>query len=139
MKGIYKLMFLALLGTAVASAQTTSSQSTPDQSQQQPPSASSPQSQYPNSSAQSGTGQASPAMSSSEVKTAIRTAFQQDSSLSNSGISVSVSKDKVTLSGTANSSTEKDKAQQIAETNAGSRQVVNNIKVSASSETTTPK
>jgi osmotically-inducible protein OsmY len=70
-------------------------------------------------------------MSSDDVKTAIQTAFQQDQSLMNSGISVSVSDDKVTLSGTA-SSADKGKARQIAAAKAGGRQVEDNIKVSDS-------
>lgn len=144
MKGIYKLLFLVLLGTAVALAQAAPSQSAPDQSQQtpdqsqQPPSAAGSQSQYPSSSGQTGASQAGQ-MSSSDVKTAIQTAFQQDPSLMNSGISVSVSNDKVTLSGTA-SSADKDKAHKIAEANAGGRQVVDNVKVSgSSSDSAAPK
>jgi hypothetical protein len=144
MKGIYKLLFLMLLGTGIALAQTSPSQSTPDSSQQpspqsqttpdqsqQPPAAAGPQSQYPSTTGQAGASQSGATMSSKDVKTAIQTAFQQDQSLMNSGISVSVSDDKVTLSGTA-SSADKDKARQIAAANAGGRQVEDNIKVSDS-------
>jgi osmotically-inducible protein OsmY len=145
MKGIYKLLFLVLLGTGIALAQTSptsssdqsqqpssqsqppssQSQQTPDQSQQ-PPAASSPQSQYPSSSGQSSSGQAGATTSSSDVKTAIQTAFQQDPSLMNSGIKVSVSDSKITLSGSA-SSTDKEKAHRIAEANAGGRTVVDKV------------
>jgi osmotically-inducible protein OsmY len=70
-------------------------------------------------------------MSSNDVKTAFQRAFQKDQGLMNSGVKVSVSDDKVALSGTA-SSADKDMANQIAEANAGGRQVVDHIKVSDS-------
>ena len=99
----------------------TPSQSTPDAS---------PTAQQP------GMGQSShdsSAAGSSDVQTKIQAAIQQDQSLASSGVSVNVTDSKVTLAGTVASQADKDKAESIAQANAGSRQVENKITVSGSS------
>ncbi len=140
MNRIYQLMLVLLLGSAIAFAQAPA-QSTPDQSStpdrsstpgsQASPSPSSPDATPTAQSPSTGdASQANPNMSSSDVKSGIQSALQQDASLS--GVSVSVTDSAITLSGSTNSQADKDKAQKIASANAGTRQVVNNVKVSGS-------
>lgn len=128
---LFRLTSIALLAIATVafvSAQSTSSQTTPGQT--------SP-SQYP--STQSGTsGQTATPSSTEGIQTQIQKDFQQDPALSRAGVSANVSESKVELTGTVASQADKDKAQSIAESNAGSRKVVNNITVSGS-QTPTPK
>lgn len=129
---LFRLVSIALLAIATAAfvgAQSTSSQTTPGQA--------SPSGQYP--STQSGTsGQTATPSSTGGIQAQIQKDFQQDTNLSRSGVSANVSESKVELTGTVASQADKDKAQSIAESDAGGRKVVNNITVSGS-ETSTPK
>jgi osmotically-inducible protein OsmY len=77
--------------------------------------------------------------SSSDVQSKIQTALQQDTTLSSSNVSVNVTDDKVELSGTVASAGDKDKVEQIARSNAGSRTIDNKIKVSGSSSSPNPQ
>lgn len=134
---IFKVALVVVLAfaTTFAIAQATA----PDQSQQAPGQSSPQSQQYPPSDTQStGQSQSSAASSSNDVQTKIQTAFRQDPTLANSGISVSVTDDKVELSGTATSKDEKDKAKSIAESNAGGRQVMDNVKVGGGESSTPP-
>jgi len=69
--------------------------------------------------------------SSASVKSSIESALKQDPSLASDNLKVKVSDKKVNLSGKVNTDDEKQKAEQIASTNAGGRTVDNHIKVTA--------
>jgi osmotically-inducible protein OsmY len=118
------LLMVAMVVTVFAvfaiaqSSYPSSTQPSQDQSQSQPTSQS--------SMGQSGS-------SSSDVQTNIQKAFQQDPSLASASISANVTDSKVELTGTVASSADKDKAESIAQQNAGSRKVDNKIKVSGTS------
>lgn len=73
------------------------------------------------------------AASSTDVESSIQQALQKEPSLSGSNIQVKVTNKDVALSGTVNSNDEKDTAERIAKSNAGTRKVKNHIKVSAKS------
>jgi hyperosmotically inducible periplasmic protein len=121
---ISKLALVVVLcfATTFAIAQATS----PDQSSSGQSSSQTPQ--YPSTG---GT-------SSNDVQKMIQSTFQKDPTLASSSISVSVTDTKVELSGTAKTQAEKDKAKSIAESYAGSRQIVDNVKVSGGGSSTSP-
>ena len=83
-------------------------------------------------------GTASGSESSDQVKNDIQTAFHNEPTLTSSNISVDVASDSVTLSGTAPSQKDRDEAKRIAQSFAGSRKVVDNVKVSGTGASTTP-
>ena len=97
-------------------------------------------------SASSNAGASSAAESSDQVKNDIQTAFHNEPTLTSSNISVDVSDSKVTLSGTAPSEKDRDEARRIAQSFAGNRSMVDNVKVagagspssSSSSSASTP-
>ncbi len=68
--------------------------------------------------------------SSDQVKNDIQTAFRNEPTLTSSNISVDVAADSITLSGTAPSEKDRDEAKRIAQSFAGNRKVVDNVKVS---------
>ena len=70
------------------------------------------------------------AESSDQVKNDIQTAFKNEPTLTSSGVSVDVSSDTITLSGSAPSQKDRDEAKRIAQSFAGNRKVVDNVKVS---------
>lgn len=70
-----------------------------------------------------------PAAGSSDVQDKIQKAIQQDSSLSGANVNVSVTGDKVELTGTVASKDQKKTVKQIADSNAGGMKVVDHVKV----------
>jgi hypothetical protein len=121
------LIAVLALFTGFVVAQTPGAQDRPDQSQPMP------QTQQPQTPEIQQTPQ-----SQSPTSTAgrsVQAQIQQQPELS--GVAVKESSDKIELSGTVASKSDKEKAKSIAETNAGGRKVVNKIKVS-SSESTPP-
>jgi osmotically-inducible protein OsmY len=64
-----------------------------------------------------------------DVQDKIQKALQQDPSLANANINVSVSGNKIELNGTVASKDQKKTAKQIAETNGGGMKVVDHLKV----------
>lgn len=71
------------------------------------------------------------AAASGDVQSQIQTALQQDPKLANANINVSVSGNKLELSGTVPSNDEKKQAEQIAKSHAGNLKVKNHIKVAS--------
>jgi len=76
--------------------------------------------------------------SSDQVKNDIQTAFRNEPTLTSSGVSVDVSSDTVTLSGSVPSQKDRDEAKRIAQSFAGSRKVVDNVKVSGMGSGSSP-
>jgi hypothetical protein len=72
------------------------------------------------------------ASDSASIQSSIQSALQQDSTLANDKLKVKVTDKKVNLSGKVNSEEEKQKAEQIASSNAGGREVKDHIKVAKS-------
>jgi osmotically-inducible protein OsmY len=70
-----------------------------------------------------------PSAGSADAQSNIQKALQQDPTLANQNISVTVSGNKVELTGTVASKEQKKTAKQIAETNAGGMKVVDHLKV----------
>jgi Flp pilus assembly secretin CpaC len=64
------------------------------------------------------------------VKNDIQTSFRNEPTLTSSGVSVDVSADSITLNGSVPSQKDRDEAKRIAQSFAGSRKVVDNVKVS---------
>ena len=120
-----------------SSSQTPSSQTPSSQT----PSSQTPSSQPPSSEPAGSMSQTSPAGGGSDVQDKIQKAIQQDSSLSGANVNVSVSGDKVELSGTVASKDQKKTVKQIAESNAGGMKVVDHVKVEGkgNSPSETPK
>ena len=110
------------------SSQTPSSQTSPSS---QTPSSQTPSSQTPSSPSSEPAGSMSqtPAAGSSDVQDKIQKAIQQDSSLSGANVNVSVTGDKVELTGTVASKDQKKTVKQIADSNAGGMKVVDHVKV----------
>jgi osmotically-inducible protein OsmY len=129
-RSIWMVAMVVALFAVFAVAQTPADSS-------QSPSTATPSQSTPDASAtsqQPGMGQSTgQASGSSDVQAKIQSALQQDQSLASSSVSAEVTDSKVTLSGTVASQADKDKAESIAQANAGSRQVENKIKVSSSS------
>jgi osmotically-inducible protein OsmY len=75
------------------------------------------------------TGANGKAESSDQVKNDIQTAFKNEPTLTSSNVSVDVSDSKVTLNGSAPSERDRDEARRIAQSFAGNRNVVDNVKV----------
>lgn len=77
----------------------------------------------------------------SDVQDKIQKAIQQDPSLSGANINVSVTGNKVELTGTVSSKDQKDAAKRIAESNAGGMKVIDHLKVESKGAATpeTPK
>lgn len=128
---------LRLVAYQQPGSQTSPSSQSPSSGQ------TSPSSQSPSSGDQAGS-QTQTSGSSGDVQDKIQKALQQDSSLSNANISVSVNDNKVELTGTVASRDQKKTAKQIAETNAGGMKVVDHLKVgggetSPSTPSTPPK
>jgi hypothetical protein len=70
--------------------------------------------------------------SSDQVKSDIQTAFRNEPTLTSSNISVNVTDDSIELNGSAPSAKDRDEAKRIAQSFAGSRRVVDNVKVGGS-------
>jgi osmotically-inducible protein OsmY len=128
-KNVLMLVGVLALFTGFVVAQNPGAQDRPDQSQQPqtqeqtPDTQQTPQSQSPTSAA----GQS------------VQAQIQQQPELS--GVMVNESSNKVELSGTVASKSDKEKAKTIAESNANGRKVINKIKVSSnenSSPSSTP-
>lgn len=92
--------------------------------------------QYPSSQPNSGgmSGQSpqnntATATNSADAQSNIQKALQQDQSLANANINVSVNDNKVELTGTVASKEQKKTAEKIAESNAGGMKVVDHLKV----------
>jgi Flp pilus assembly secretin CpaC len=64
------------------------------------------------------------------VKNDIQTAFRNEPTLTSSGVTVDVSSDTITLNGSVPSQKDRDEAKRIAQSFAGNRKVVDNVKVS---------
>lgn len=75
---------------------------------------------------------ASGSSSSDQVRSDIQTAFRNEPTLTSSNVSVNVSDDSVELNGSAPSAKDRDEAKRIAQSFAGNRRVVDNIKVAGS-------
>ena len=120
MRNICTLLVILTLAGSCALAKGLSAQ---DPSQQQQTPQTPQQQQTPPSPGQTG-------MTSQALQSQIQTAFHQDSALSN--VTVSVTEDKIDLSGTVATKADKDKARTMAESNSGGRKVVDKIKVSGS-------
>jgi osmotically-inducible protein OsmY len=71
----------------------------------------------------------SAAAGSDQVKSDIQTAFRNEPTLTSSNITVSVSDDSIELNGSAPSAKDRDEAKRIAQSFAGNRRVVDNVKV----------
>jgi hypothetical protein len=67
--------------------------------------------------------------SSDQVKNDIQTALRNEPTLSSSNVSVNVTDDSIELNGSAPSAKDRDEAKRIAQSFAGNRRVVDNIKV----------
>jgi len=80
----------------------------------------------------SSAGSTSASGSSDQVRNDIQTAFRNEPTLTSSNVSVNVTDDSIELSGTAPSAKDRDEAKRIAQSFAGNRKVVDNIKVSGS-------
>ena len=117
---------------------TAPSTSTPDASAAEAGNVAAPQSSQ---SSQSTTGMQSStapstsqaAGSSDQVKSDIQTALRNEPTLTSSSITVDVTDDSIQLNGSASSAKERDEAKRIAQSFAGNRRVVDNVKVSGSS------
>lgn len=73
-----------------------------------------------------------------QVKNDIQTAFKNEPTLTSSNVSVDVSADSVTLSGSVPSEKDRDEARRIAQSFSGSRKVVDNVKVSGTGTSSSP-
>lgn len=120
---VVALFAVFAIGQTPADTSQQSPTATPSQSTQ--PDAAAPVAQQPGMSQGQG--------ASSDVQSKIQTALQQEQSLASSSVSVDVTDSKVTLSGSVASQADKDKAESIAQANAGSRKIENKIKVSGGS------
>jgi hypothetical protein len=69
------------------------------------------------------------ASSSDQVRNDIQTAFRNEPTLTSSNVSVNVTDDTIELNGSAPSSKDRDEAKRIAQSFAGNRRVVDNLKV----------
>ena len=114
-RNILAVTFVLALFTVFAMAQNPGAQ---DQSQQMPQT----QQQTPQSAGQAG--------SSDQSVQQIQAALQQQPELA--GVTVSVSGDKIELSGTVAKKEDKEKAKSVAESNASGKKIVDKIKVSES-------
>jgi hyperosmotically inducible periplasmic protein len=123
-RSVFLVATVMVVFAAFAIAQYPSSQPSSDQSQSAQPSQA--------SGSQSSSG------GSSDVQTKIQKAFQQDPSLASSSVSANVTDDKIQLTGSVSSSADKDKAEQIAQQNAGGRKVDNKIEVGSSGTSSQP-
>lgn len=127
MKYVYRLAFILVIGSAFALAQTGAGQSSPSTSPSQQPSA-----QTPDSSpmGQSGTGSAAAA---TKAQSDIQTALRKQMPASADNVTVSVGdNNKVQLSGTVSSDSEKQQVEQIARSAAPSVDIDNKLTVSSS-------
>jgi hypothetical protein len=70
--------------------------------------------------------------SSDQIKNDIQTAFRNEPTLTSSNVAVNVTDDSIELSGSAPSAKDRDEAKRIAQSFAGNRKVVDNIKVAGS-------
>ena len=137
--------FMGEQASSQAGSASTNPAASPNAAQQTPATEdnSASQSQVPPSTdAGSSAGIASPAgqagstdtsataESSDQVKSDIQTAFRNEPTLTSSSVSVDVTADTITLSGTAPSQKDRDEAKRIAQSFAGNRKVVDNVKVS---------
>jgi hypothetical protein len=126
-RNIFSLAFVLALFTGFVLAQNSGAQDRPDKSQPMPQT----QPQSPDTQAPA---QSQPQSNSAGAQ--IQTALQKEPALSN--VMVNETTDKIELAGTVASAADKDKARSIAEANAGGHKVVDNIKVSNSSNTSSP-
>jgi osmotically-inducible protein OsmY len=112
-----------------ASLNQSSSSATPDSSAAASPGSQSSTTGVTSSTpgGQSATG--SSASSSSQVQSDIQTALRNEPTLSSSILSVSVTDDSIELTGSAPSAKDREQAKRIAQSFAGNRRVVDNIKV----------
>lgn len=99
--------------------------------------------QYPGASPNPGMSgqntQESTPVNTAEAQSNIQKALQQDKSLSNANIAVTVNKNKVELTGMVASKDQKKTAKQIAESNAGGMKVVDHLKVEGAKDNSTPQ
>lgn len=124
MKYVYKLAFILVIGTAFALAQTGAGQSSPSTSPSQQPGA-----QTPDSSPMGQSGAGSAAKAQSDIQTALRK--QLPASADNVTVSVG-DNNKIQLSGTVSSDTEKQQVEQIAHSAAPGVDIDNKLTVSSS-------
>ena len=82
--------------------------------------------------ASSSSSMGSSSTSSDQVKSDIQTAFRNEPTLTSSNIAVNVTDDSIELSGSAPSAKDRDEAKRIAQSFAGNRKVVDNMKVGGS-------
>jgi osmotically-inducible protein OsmY len=123
----------------VAFQQTGSASQDNPQNQSSPQTPVNPSSSDPGASANGNPGQTSQTgTSTSDVQDKVQKALQQDSSLSGANINVNVENNRVELTGTVASRDQKKTARDIAENNAGGMKVVDHLKVSSSTSTSTP-
>jgi osmotically-inducible protein OsmY len=129
MKHVYKLAFILTIGASFALAQAgAGSQSTPPTypSQQQP-------------GAQAGQTGTSSADTSARAQSDIQSALRKQMPASADNVTVSVTDDnKVQLSGTVNSDSEKSQVEQIAHSAAPDADIVNKLQVSSSPSSMPP-
>jgi Flp pilus assembly secretin CpaC len=111
---IFTLSAVLALATCLALAQDQPAQNPSGQAQPAPQTQQAP-TQHPSTQGQT-------AMSSEQLQSAFQRTFQQYPELSN--VKVNVADDKIELSGTVNSQSDKDKLHRTAEAYAGSRKVV---------------
>jgi osmotically-inducible protein OsmY len=127
MKHLYKLAFVLVIGTGFALAQAGAGQGS--QSPSTYPSQPGAQ-QTPDSSQ---TGQSGSAAASTKAQSDIQSALRKQMPASADSVTVSVSQDnKVRLSGTVSSDTEKQQIEEIAHSAAPNVDIENKLKVSAS-------
>ena len=131
MKNLYKLAFILVIGSAFALAQAGAGQTTP--------STPSTPSTLPQSGAQqtpesSQTGQAGSAADSAKAQSDIQSALRKQLPSAADNVTVSVTDDnKVQLSGTVSSDTEKQQVEQIAHSTAPNMEIVNKLNTNGSS------
>jgi osmotically-inducible protein OsmY len=127
MKQVYRLAFILVIGTAFALAQTGAGQTSPST----PPSQSGAQ-QTPDNSSMGQTGTSS-AAASTKAQSDIQSALRKQLPASADNVTVTVSdNNKIQLSGTVSSDTEKQQVEQIAHSAAPNVDIDNKLTVSAS-------
>lgn len=129
MKYVYKLAFILVIGTAFALAQTGAGQSSPSTSPSQQPGVQ----QTPESSPM---GQSGSAGAAAKAQADIQTALRKQLPASADNVTVSVGdNNKIQLSGTVSSDTEKQQVEQIARSAAPGVDIDNKLNVSSSPST----
>ncbi len=134
MKHLYQLAFILVIGASFALAQAGSG----SQTMPSTPSSPSGAQQTPDQSATGQSGTAS-AASATKAQSDIQSALRKQLPASADSVTVSVTDDnKIQLSGSVNSESEKQQVEQIARSASPNVEIVNKLNVSGSGSSTTP-